>query len=254
MSFDFAINRGRFLNARLGVNGSQNAARSLGTARAAAVDIGVLLGCDRFSQTCALPIYLSSCDGVSSVLNTERMNSSARDLDLGARLRALRLRGGLSQRELARRAHVSNATISMIEADRVSPSVSALRQILAPLGVGIGDFFSAPEPPGEQVVFRADELTEISGGAVSYRQVGANLRDRALQMIYERYRPGAQSGAKMLSHQGEEAGIVIKGRLTLEVDGRRYDLGPGDAYRFDSRRPHSFANAGEAELIVVSAC
>ena len=144
------------------------------------------------------------------------MNSSARELDLGARLRALRLRGGLSQRELARRAHVSNATISMIEADRVSPSVSALRQILAPLGVGIGDFFSAPEPPGEQVVFRADELTEISGGAVSYRQVGANLRDRALQMIYERYRPGAQSGAKMLSHQGEEAGLVIKGRLTLE--------------------------------------
>ena len=145
------------------------------------------------------------------------MNSSTRDLDLGARLRALRLRGGLSQRELARRARVSNATISMIEADRVSPSVSALRQILAPLGVGIGEFFAAPEPPVEQVVFRADELTEISGGAVSYRQVGTNLRGRALQMIHERYRPGARSGAKMLSHQGEEAGFVIKGRLSLEV-------------------------------------
>ena len=73
-------------------------------------------------------------------------------------------------------------------------------------------------------MFRADELTEIAGGAVSYRQVGANLRGRALQMIHERYRPGAQSGAKMLSHQGEEAGLVIKGRLALEVDGRRYDL------------------------------
>ena len=197
---------------------------------------------------------LSSCRDVSVVLNTERMNSSARELDLGARLRALRLRGGLSQRELARRAHVSNATISMIEADRVSPSVSALRQILAPLGVGIGDFFSAPEPPGEQVVFRADELTEISGGAVSYRQVGADLRDRALQMIYERYRPGAQSGAKMLSHQGEEAGFVIKGRLSLEVDGRRYDLREGDAYRFDSRKPHAFRNAGDVDLVIVSAC
>ena len=43
-------------------------------------------------------------------------------------------------------------------------------------------------------------------------------------MIHERYRPGAQSGAKMLSHQGEEAGLVIKGRLALEVDGRRYEL------------------------------
>ena len=71
-------------------------------------------------------------------------------------------------------------------------------------------------------MFRADELTEIAGGAVSYRQVGANLQGHALQMIHERYRPGAQSGTKMLSHQGEEAGLVIKGRLALEVDGRRY--------------------------------
>jgi transcriptional regulator with XRE-family HTH domain len=182
------------------------------------------------------------------------VNSSNSDLDLGARLRALRLRGGLSQRELARRARVSNATISMIEADRVSPSVSALRQILGPLGIGIGDFFATPEPPGEQIVFRAVELTEIAGGAVSYRQVGADLRGRALQMIHERYRPGAQSGTKMLSHQAEEAGLVIKGRLSLEVDGRRYDLGEGDAYRFDSRRPHAFRNAGDVDLVIVSAC
>jgi mannose-6-phosphate isomerase-like protein (cupin superfamily) len=58
----------------------------------------------------------------------------------------------------------------------------------------------------------------------------------------------------MLSHQGEEAGLVIKGRLALEVDGRRYQLEEGDAYRFESRRPHSFANAGESELVIVSAC
>ena len=148
------------------------------------------------------------------------MNGADRELAVGQRLRALRLRAGLSQRELARRAAVSNATISMIEADRVSPSVSALRQVLSALGVGIADFFAAPEPQGEQVVYRAAELTEIAGGPVSYRQVGANLKGRALQMIHERYKPGAQSGTKMLSHQGEEAG--------------RGDQGPADAR---SRRP-----------------
>jgi mannose-6-phosphate isomerase-like protein (cupin superfamily) len=73
-------------------------------------------------------------------------------------------------------------------------------------------------------------------------------------MIHERYRPGAQSGAKMLSHQGEEAGLVIKGRLTLEVDGRRYELREGDAYRFDSRKPHAFRNTGDVDLVLVSAC
>ena len=84
--------------------------------------------------------------------------------------------------------------------------------------------------------------------------MGADLPGRALQMIHERYRPGAGSGRRLMSHQGEEAGIVIRGQLALEVDGRRYELGPGDAYRFDSRRPHSFTNAGEVDLEIVSAC
>lgn len=182
------------------------------------------------------------------------MNTSDDDPNVGQRLRQRRLRLGLSQRELARRAGVSNATISMIEANRVSPSVSALKQVLAALGAGIADFFASPEDEREKIVFRAGELTEIGSGAVSYRQVGANLQGRALQMIYERYGPGAQSGTKMLSHQGEEAGIVIKGRLGLEVDGRRYRLEAGDAYSFDSRKPHSFRNIGETELVLVSAC
>ena len=71
---------------------------------------------------------------------------------------------------------MSNATISMIEADKVSPSVSALRQILAALGVSIGDFFAAPEPAASRSCFAPSELTEIAGGAVSYRQVGADSR------------------------------------------------------------------------------
>ena len=182
------------------------------------------------------------------------MNAAEVELALGQRLRDLRRAAGLSQRELARRARVSNGTISTIEADKVSPSVSALRQILAALGLSIGDFFVGGEPSGEKVVFKAHELSEIAGGALSYRQVGADLRGHALQMIHERYRPGARSGVKMLSHQGEEAGLVVKGWLTLEVDGRRYELGEGDAYRFDSRRPHSFHNAGDVDLVIVSAC
>jgi transcriptional regulator with XRE-family HTH domain len=182
------------------------------------------------------------------------MNKSRDDSDTGERLRRLRLRRGLSQRELARRAGVSNGAISMIEGNRVSPSISALRQVLSALGVGLADFFAKGDSEPERVVFRADELIEIAGGAVSYRQVGANLEGRALQMLHERYQPGARSGARMLSHQGEEAGIVIRGILALEVDGTRHELFAGDAYSFDSRRPHSFRNAGDGELVIVSAC
>ena len=182
------------------------------------------------------------------------MNAPNFDVDVGARLRELRLRHGFSQRELARRARVSNATVSMVEANRMSPSVAGLRQILSGIPMSLSDFFAEAPPEQEKVVFRAAELTEIAGGPISYRQVGANLAGRSIQMIHERYKPGAVSGKPMLSHQGEEAGLVVKGRLQLEVSGRRYDLKPGDAYFFDSRKPHSFRNIGDTELVLISAC
>lgn len=176
------------------------------------------------------------------------------DIDVGRRLKELRLAHGLSQRALAKRAGVSNATVSMIEANRVSPSVAALKQILGGFPIGLTAFFAAEEREAEKVVWRADELTEIAGGAVSYRQVGGDLGGRSLQMIHERYRPGTDSGRAVLSHQGEEAGIVIRGLLELEVDGQRHELKAGDAYLFDSRRPHAFRNVGDTDLIIVSAC
>ncbi|TBW41227.1 cupin domain-containing protein [Siculibacillus lacustris] len=180
--------------------------------------------------------------------------NSPRDIDVGRRLKDLRLAHGLSQRALAKRAGVSNATISMIEADRVSPSVSALKQILAGFPIGLSAFFAAEETEAEKVVWRADEFTEIAGGAISYRQVGGDLTGRSLQMMHERYRPGTDSGRPTISHQGEEAGLVIRGLLELEVDGARYELKAGDAYFFDSRKPHAFRNIGDTDLVIVSAC
>lgn len=182
------------------------------------------------------------------------MNVRNFDLDVGARLRELRIRHGLSQRALAKRAGVSNATVSMVEANRVSPSVAGLRQILSGIPISLAEFFAETGGEAEKVVYRAGELKEIAGGPISYRQVGSNLQGRSLQMLHERYLPGAESGKAMLSHQGEEAGLIIRGRMLLEVSGMRYELGPGDAYFFDSRKPHAFKNIGEGELEVVSAC
>lgn len=180
--------------------------------------------------------------------------TDAAEIEVGRRLKELRLAHGLSQRSLAKRAGVSNATISMIEADRVSPSVAALKQILAGFPIGLAEFFASAPAEADKVVWRASEMTEIAGGAISYRQVGGDLAGRSLQMLHERYRPGAASGRPAISHQGEEAGVVIRGLLELEVDGRHFTLKPGDAYLFDSRRPHGFRNVGDGDLILISAC
>ncbi|SFL23588.1 cupin domain-containing protein [Methylobacterium pseudosasicola] len=179
-------------------------------------------------------------------------------IDVGARLRFVRARHGLSQRALAKRAGVTNSAISLIEANRVNPSVGALKRILDGVPIGMAEFFALEPEPERKAFFAANELTEIgrkaTKGAISYAQVGDSLFGRALQLLKERYEPGADTGRVPLSHEGEEGGIVLSGRLEVTVGEERRILGPGDAYSFDSRRPHRFRCVGPNPCEVVSAC
>lgn len=174
--------------------------------------------------------------------------------NLGQRLKALRVAKGLSQRRLAAAAGVSNATISLIEHDRTDPSMGLLKRILDSLGVSFAEFFAAATHVEEKIFYRRDELSEISGGPISYRQVGSDLSGSQLQILYERYRPGADTGQSMLSHDAEEGGIILAGRLEITVGQQVQTLSAGDAYRFNSRLPHRFHNTGNEDCVIVSAC
>jgi Mannose-6-phosphate isomerase len=189
------------------------------------------------------------------------MDADAVDFNVGARLKQVRESHGLSQRQLAQRAGVTNGTISLIEQNRCSPSVSSLRKVLQGIPMTLAEFFSSDDlPPREQIFFKGTDLVELTGlvksrvGTISFRQVG-DLRGRNLQVLHEKYAPGADTGGRtMLQHDSEEGGIVIKGRIELTVGDRKEILGPGDAYLFDSRIPHRFRNLGDEECEIISAC
>ena len=172
---------------------------------------------------------------------------------VGARLRLLRESYGLSQRELARRAGLNHGTIGCIEKETISPSVGSLRKILDSFPMTLSEFFALEPDVDAQVFFGASELMEVGGGGISLRQVGHNLKGRPLQVLLEHYAPGASTAAVPYSHQGDEGGVVIKGRIEITVGGSTRVLGPGDGYLFSSRLPHRFRNVGDEEAVVVSA-
>lgn len=175
-------------------------------------------------------------------------------IDVGARLRYVRMRHGFYQRALAKRAGVTNSSISLIESNEVNPSVGVLKRILDGIPIGLSEFFALePERP-RKAFYEAQELVEIGKGGISYLQVGENLFGRALQILKERYEPGTDTGRVPLVHEGEEGGIVLSGRLEVTVDGERRILGAGDAYYFESRRPHRFRCVGPKPCEVVSVC
>jgi len=184
-------------------------------------------------------------------------------LFIGERLKAIRAQKGLSQRELAGRAGMTNGAISMIEQDKTSPSVSSLKRILDGIPMSLSEFFAGVEAEAMPKYFYAsEEFTELSpqdlglgGGSeqLSLRQLGDASR-HSLQVLYETYAPGADTGEGMLSHESEEAGIVVTGSVEVTVDKQIRVLSPGDGYIFDSRLPHRFRNVGNKECIVISAC
>lgn len=175
------------------------------------------------------------------------------NIDVGAHLRAVRQMHGLSQRELAKRAGVTNGTISLIEQNRVSPSVSSLRKVLSGIPMSLGDFFTTDFTETGTAFYAADDLTEIGSGDVHLRLVAGTRRDRAMSIMHETYAPGADTGNEMLTHDGEEGGVVVRGRIEITVGGERRELGPGDAYYFDSTVPHRFRNPGDEECEIISA-
>ncbi len=176
-------------------------------------------------------------------------------IDVGAHLRAVRTMYGLSQRELAKRAGVTNGLISLIEQNRVSPSVSSLKKVLDGIPMSLADFFTLDLDSSTQVFFLGSELLDLSGGnpAVSLRLVAARRPHRQMSILHETYAPGADTGAEMLRHKGEEGGIVLRGRIEVTVGSSSRILGPGDAYYFASDVPHRFRNPGEEPCELVSA-
>ena len=175
------------------------------------------------------------------------------DQEVGERLRVARQRFGLSQRELARRAGMTNGSISLIEQGRVSPSVGSLRRLTGALSMTLAEFFVFEvDTAAHSPFFKADTLAEIGSGRVSLRLVGKRAGS-TLQVLHERYAPGADTGEDFLSHAGEEAGVVTRGQILVTVGGEEQLLGPGDAYAFESRIPHRFRNLSDEECEIVSA-
>jgi transcriptional regulator with XRE-family HTH domain len=178
------------------------------------------------------------------------------DIDVGLRLKIVRLRHQISQRALAKKAGVANASISLIESGATSPSVSALKRILAGFPMTLAEFFS-DELPGmkSEVFYRAADLTEISGGeGISYKQIGSAKAGHALQILFETYAVNADTGLVMLAHEGEEGGVILSGRLEVTVGETTRILSAGDAYYFNSREPHRFRNAADVPCTLVSSC
>lgn len=176
-------------------------------------------------------------------------------MDIGLRLQAVRKIKGLSQRELAKRVGVTNSTISLIEQNKVSPSVSSLKKVLDGIPMSLAEFFTADfEVSGiDSPFYQPDEMPDLGTAGIHYYLVGQRRPHRQMTMLREVMPPGSDTGAEMIVHEGEEGGVVLAGRVEITVGDTQRVLGPGEAYYFECNRPHRFRTVGDTDVIIVSA-
>ncbi|WP_334177830.1 cupin domain-containing protein [Pseudoxanthomonas sp.] len=176
-------------------------------------------------------------------------------MDIGARLQLVRKSKGLSQRELAKRVGVTNSTISLIEQNKVSPSVSSLKKVLDGIPISLADFFTLDLEQGlpDSPFYLADELPDVGSNGIHYFLVGQHRPQRQMCILREVMPPGSDTGDSMLAHDGEEGGVVIAGEIEVTVGEQVRVLKVGEGYYFESRVPHRFRNVGEVDAVIVSA-
>jgi transcriptional regulator with XRE-family HTH domain len=185
--------------------------------------------------------------------------------DIGTRLREERERARLSQRELARRIGLSASLISQIESGQSKPSVSTLYAIVTELGVSVDDVFRGSNghgelgrgaddeaiPGGDQSpVVRSDErhVIDLASG-VRWERLTSHQHENVdfLHVVYD-VGGSSASDTMMMRHPGREYGIVISGRLGVQLGFERFELDPGDSIGFDSTQPHRLWNLGEEQV------
>jgi transcriptional regulator with XRE-family HTH domain len=185
--------------------------------------------------------------------------ASAADLAIGQKLRERRRAAGLSLHALAARTGCSIGYISQVERGLSTASIKFLTAAADAFGMGLAGFFvteaeaEAEPKPGDDIVVRRGERGRLGlwRAGIAKELLTPPQGASALNLFMVRIEPFGSSGEEDYRHGGEEAGFVLEGELRLMVDGREFQLEAGDSFRFESRRPHRFANPTDRPAVVL---
>ena len=176
-------------------------------------------------------------------------------MNIGNKLSNLRKAKKLTQRDLASRSGMTRSSISLIETNQVSPSVSTMQKILNAFDMTLSEFFAAAEADNaiiHSTVIPAEHLVEIGNNGVSMKLICNGNKDRNLGFLIEVYEPGSTTG-EQVAHEGEEAGTILEGQIEMYVDGETFHLKTGDSYAIDTSKPHRFTNHSKKVCRLISA-
>ena len=173
-------------------------------------------------------------------------------MNIGEKIRQLRIAKNLTQEELADRAELSKGFISQVERDLTSPSIATLTDILQCLGTSLGEFFN--EEPDEQIVFGREDYFEKKdeehGNTIEW--IVPNAQKNQMEPILLHLKAGGMTDPDN-PHEGEELGYVLSGNVTVHLGKKSYRAKKGETFYYTSERNHYLSSKTGAVVLWVSA-
>lgn len=171
-------------------------------------------------------------------------------MDIGSKIKGLRLMHGLTMEDLADRTELSKGFISQLERNLTSPSIATLLDILACLGTDLKDFFS--DSASAPAVFDSEDAfvkeDHESGHSISW--LVPQAQKNTMEPILLTLAPGGSFGPHD-PHAGEEYGYVLAGTVTLLLGRQKLKVKRGSSFYFKSSQNHEVQNAGKAEAKIL---
>ena len=172
-------------------------------------------------------------------------------MDIGQKLKELRVLKNLTQEELADRAELSKGFISQLERNLTSPSIATLTDILQCLGTSLNEFFT--EEPEEQIVFGSEDFFEKTDSDLKNKieWIIPNAQKNIMEPILLTLEKGGSTYPDT-PHEGEEFGYVLQGSIMIHLGNKSYRAKKGEAFYFTPDKKHYLTSKNGASLIWVS--
>ena len=162
-------------------------------------------------------------------------------MDIGKKIRALRLGNSLTQEELANRLELTKGYISQLENNLTSPSMQTLFSLLEVLGTDVHEFFSKEEE--QTYVYKKEDFYEKENVELKHliSLIVPNALKYEMEPIIIDLEPGGQSEIDD-PHPGEEFGYVLDGQITLVINKKRYIIRKGETFYYLANKEHYLMN------------
>ncbi|MGB0466613.1 MAG: helix-turn-helix domain-containing protein [Pontibacterium sp.] len=205
------------------------------------------------------PFFLK--DEKVDVTRADASEASVEPLQLGKRVREIRLSQNLTLEEASKRTGLARSTLSKIENEQISPTFTAVSKLVKGLGIDIPQLFSEPKRSagtgGRRDITRSGAGAPHPTPTYEHELLATQLTSK--KMIPYRTTVRARTFdeyAEWIRHDGEEFLYVLKGSLLFYTEFYEpIELSEGDSAYYDCEMGHALISTSEtdAEVIWVTA-